>query len=277
MLGGPEHWDKDSDIGVDCLLPNGIFVTMICRKSNRISEIKLQLWEEAKRQPLFHLLRDPESYVFVYVTTRSKQVECVEETQRLNEIRPYKPIFKVVQREGDRTLSLLNSQISEVIGKTISELANVKSSEVNDFRLCMIERCRDAIAWRNAASWVELMRCHCPPDIVSEQHMEKLLENLKKMDPEMNQLGQFLIQVCYMHVGWVHTYVCMYVSCNCVCRCIHTCIHSRYMHTYVCMYVCTYIHMYVCNGVCCVCGVVCVCGGAVSWTILCPTDVVPRS
>lgn len=234
MLGGPEHWDKDSDIGVDCLLPNGIFVTMICRKSHRIAEIKQQLWEEAKRQPLFHLLRDPESYVFVYVTTRSKQVECVEETQRLNEIRPYKPIFKVVQREGDRTLSLLNSQISEVIGKTISELANVKSSEVNDFRLCMIERCRAAIGWRNAASWLELMRCHYPPDIVSEQHMEKLLENLRKVDPEMNQLGQFLIQVCYMHVGWVHTYVCMYQGTACE----DTYMHAFMVQTYICTSVC---------------------------------------
>ena len=172
-------------------------MTMICRKSNRISDIKQQLWAEAKRQPLFHLLRDPESYVFVYVTTRSKQVECVEESQRLNEIRPYKPIFKVVQREGDRTLSLLNSQIGEVIGKTISELASVKSSEVNDFRLSMIERCHAAIAWRNSASWEELMRCYCPPDVVSEQHVDKLLENLRKMDAEMVQLGQFLIQVCY--------------------------------------------------------------------------------
>lgn len=195
MLGGPEHWDKDAEIGVDCLLPNGIFVTMICRKSHRISEIKQQLWTEAQRQPLFKLLREPECYVFVYVTTRSKQVECVDESQRLNEIRPYKPIFKVVQREGDRTLSLLNSQIGEVIGKTISELANVKSSEVNDFRMSMVDRCSTAITWRNAASWEDRMRYYCPPDIVSEQHVKKLLENLEKIDPDMTQLGQFLIQV----------------------------------------------------------------------------------
>ena len=197
MAYSQDHWERGGQIGVDCLLPNGIFVSFQCQKNHTISTIKQMLWHEAKKQPLFHRLREADNYVFTYVTTKAKLVECVDENEQLDEIRPYKPIFKVVQKEGDRTLSILNNQIGEVIGKTVGEFENNKDSNVHDFRIKMIDKCRDAIKWRNECEWVEKMRYYFPPDVVSEEHVAKLLETY---DPKNAQSqGGFLIQVSADH------------------------------------------------------------------------------
>ena len=192
---GDSHWDRDSQIGIDCLLPNGIFVTFNCLKSHTIEDIKEQVWREAEKLPLFNLLRDKESYVLVYVTSKAKQVECVDEKMKLNEIRPYKPIFKVVQKEGDRSLSLLNGKLSEVIGKSISDFDSIRSHEVNDFRLEMVNRCKKAIEWRNNANWLEKMRYYCPPEIISDEQVTRLSKLYVTESNPSNPNNQFLIQV----------------------------------------------------------------------------------
>lgn len=75
------------------------------------------LWHRAQYEPLFHMLSDPEAYVFTCVNQTAEQQELEDEQRRLCDIQPFLPVLRLVAREGDRVKKLINSQISLVIGK----------------------------------------------------------------------------------------------------------------------------------------------------------------
>ena len=53
---------------VDCLLPNGVIVPLRCPRDSPLEMIKGELWREAQNYPLFHVLQDAASYIFVSIT-----------------------------------------------------------------------------------------------------------------------------------------------------------------------------------------------------------------
>ena len=55
-------------VRVDCLLPNGVIVELRCYREFPLDRIKEELWKEAQKYPLFHLLQDASSYIFVSIT-----------------------------------------------------------------------------------------------------------------------------------------------------------------------------------------------------------------
>lgn len=75
------------------------------------------LWHRAQYEPLFHMLSDPEAYVFTCVSQTAEQQELEDEQRRLCDVQPFLPVLRVVAREGDRVKKLINSQISLLIGK----------------------------------------------------------------------------------------------------------------------------------------------------------------
>lgn len=75
------------------------------------------LWQQAQYEPLFHMLSDPEAYVFTCINQTAEQQELEDEQRRLCDIQPFLPVLRLVAREGDRAKKLINSQISLLIGK----------------------------------------------------------------------------------------------------------------------------------------------------------------
>ena len=57
-----------SKIDVDCLLPTGVIVLLKCNRDATLESIKADLYKEARKYPLFYLLSDPSSYIFVSIT-----------------------------------------------------------------------------------------------------------------------------------------------------------------------------------------------------------------
>ncbi len=98
-------------VDVDCLLPTGIIVCLKCKRDAALENIKMQLWKEAKRYPLFSLLSDPSVYIFVSITQDAEREEYYDETRRLCDLRLFQPILKVVEPEGNRVEKMLNSDI----------------------------------------------------------------------------------------------------------------------------------------------------------------------
>lgn len=58
----------DCRILVDCLLPNGMILTLECLREATLITIKHELFKEARKYPLHHLLQEETSYIFVSVT-----------------------------------------------------------------------------------------------------------------------------------------------------------------------------------------------------------------
>lgn len=60
--------DFDYRILVDCLLPNGMILTLECLREATLITIKHELFKEARKYPLHHLLQEETCYIFVSVT-----------------------------------------------------------------------------------------------------------------------------------------------------------------------------------------------------------------
>eukprot|EP00069_Balaena_mysticetus_P008864 bmy_06054T0 len=141
-----EFWTKEENqsVTVDFLLPTGVYLNFPVSRNANLSTIKKVLWHRAQYEPLFHMLSDPEAYVFTCVNQTAEQQELEDEQRRLCDIQPFLPVLRLVAREGDRVKKLINSQISLLIGK---------DPEVNDFRAKMRQFCEEVAAHRQQLGW----------------------------------------------------------------------------------------------------------------------------
>ena len=82
---------------MDCLLPNGVIVPLRCYRESPLDRIKEDLWREARNFPLFELLQEASSYIFVSITQDAEREEFYDETRRLCDLRLFQPILKVLE------------------------------------------------------------------------------------------------------------------------------------------------------------------------------------
>ncbi|KAL0970729.1 hypothetical protein UPYG_G00246460 [Umbra pygmaea] len=104
---------------VDCCLPNGMLVSLECLREAPLTSIKQQLFTEARKYPLYHLLQEESSYIFVGVTQEAEREEFYDETRRLCDLRLFHPILKVIEPLGNREEKILNREIGFAIGMPI--------------------------------------------------------------------------------------------------------------------------------------------------------------
>ncbi|XP_045426555.1 phosphatidylinositol 4,5-bisphosphate 3-kinase catalytic subunit delta isoform isoform X6 [Pipistrellus kuhlii] len=150
-----EFWanEENQSVAVDFLLPTGVYLNFPVSRNASLSTIKKVLWHRAQYEPLFHMLSDPEAYVFTCVNQTAEQQELEDEQRRLCDIQPFLPVLRLVAREGDRVKKLINSQISLLIGKGLHEFDSLRDPEVNDFRAKMRQLCEEAAARRQQLGW----------------------------------------------------------------------------------------------------------------------------
>lgn len=150
-----EFWTKEENqsVVVDFLLPTGVYLNFPVSRNANLSTIKQVLWHRAQYEPLFHMLSDPEAYVFTCVNQTAEQQELEDEQRRLCDVQPFLPVLRLVAREGDRVKKLINSQISLLIGKGLHEFDSLRDPEVNDFRTKMRQFCEEAAARRQQLGW----------------------------------------------------------------------------------------------------------------------------
>uniref|UniRef100_A0A8D0CAT5 Phosphatidylinositol 4,5-bisphosphate 3-kinase catalytic subunit delta isoform n=1 Tax=Salvator merianae TaxID=96440 RepID=A0A8D0CAT5_SALMN len=159
-----EFWSKEANrnIQVDFLLPTGIYLNLLVPCSATLSTIKKAVWHHAQYEPLFHMLSDPDSYVFTCINQTAEQQELEDEQRRLCDVQPFLPVLRLVAREGDRVKKLINSQISLLIGKGLHEFDSSGDPEVNDFRAKIHQFCAERAAQRQQLSWRAWMEYSFP-------------------------------------------------------------------------------------------------------------------
>ncbi|XP_012889464.1 PREDICTED: phosphatidylinositol 4,5-bisphosphate 3-kinase catalytic subunit delta isoform isoform X3 [Dipodomys ordii] len=150
-----EFWTKEENqsVVVDFLLPTGVYLNFPVSRNANLSTIKQVLWHHAQYEPFFHMLSDPEAYVFTCVNQTAEQQELEDEQRRLCDVQPFLPVLRLVAREGDRVKKLINSQISLLIGKGLHEFDSLRDPEVNDFRVKMRQFCEEAAVHRQQLGW----------------------------------------------------------------------------------------------------------------------------
>lgn len=96
---------------VDCLLPNGMILTLECLREATLITVKHELFKEARKYPLHHLLQEETSYIFVSVTQEAEREEFYDETRRLCDLRLFQAFLKVIEPVGNREEKILNREI----------------------------------------------------------------------------------------------------------------------------------------------------------------------
>ncbi|XP_066492965.1 phosphatidylinositol 4,5-bisphosphate 3-kinase catalytic subunit delta isoform [Tiliqua scincoides] len=159
-----EFWSREANksIQVDFLLPTGIYLTLSVSCNASLGTIKQVLWHHAQYEPLFHMLSDPEAYVFTCINQTAEQQELEDEQRRLCDIQPFLPVLRLVAREGDRVKKLINSQISLLIGKGLHEFDSLGDPEVNEFRAKMQQFCEEKAEKRLQLDWKSWMEYSFP-------------------------------------------------------------------------------------------------------------------
>ncbi len=145
---------RASSISIECLLPNGLSVPVQVQADISLEEFKTKLWKKAQKLPLFHFLKDKKFYVFSCVDRKGGIEELIDETRSIYDVQPFKPYFKVAEKKGDAAQKLLNSKISMLIGKSLTEFDNMdKIEEVHDFRRKYQTFCEHVATQRRRATW----------------------------------------------------------------------------------------------------------------------------
>ncbi|XP_056279793.1 phosphatidylinositol 4,5-bisphosphate 3-kinase catalytic subunit delta isoform isoform X2 [Pseudoliparis swirei] len=165
--GMQEEWEKEGDqeVVMEFLLPTGIFLKFPVSPNDTIKSIKKMVWKNASSEALFGALGEPDAYVFTCINQTAEREELEEESRRINDVRPFMCVLRLVAREGDRVEKLTNTQISLLIGKGLHEFEAQKNHEVNEFRTKMRMFCEEKAQERQMLPWQQWMKYSFPCDL----------------------------------------------------------------------------------------------------------------
>ena len=176
-----DDYEPASLVNVDCFLPTGVVIQLQVRIEAPLGEIKNRLWREASDYPLFNLLKDASAYVFVCVNQKGKQEELLDESRQLIDVRPFRPLLKLIQKKGDNEEKLFNSHIGNLIGKSLHEFDQMQNTEVDDFRRKYRQFAEKIASERRQLDWMGRAMYAYPPETETTEppsHIESnLMEN----------------------------------------------------------------------------------------------------
>lgn len=118
---------------IDILLPTGLIIAFLTPKDITLQGLKVQAFKEARKYPLFNLLKDADFYNFLGVKNDGTREEIVDEKQLLCDVGLFQPILKLVERQGSQEEKLFNAELSNLIGARVHDF-EVMGKEIRDFR-----------------------------------------------------------------------------------------------------------------------------------------------
>ncbi|XP_068234366.1 phosphatidylinositol 4,5-bisphosphate 3-kinase catalytic subunit alpha isoform-like [Palaemon carinicauda] len=190
----PELWGclpMSTCVILDCLLPNSIILAITCHKEVTLRKLKYEIWQEAKKYPLYRILGVPENYLLVGVTQDAEQEEFWDESRRLCDLRLFSPILKVVEPRGSKEEKVLNYEISLAIGRCVHDLDDVKDNEIQHFRRKIIEVVGDAVKARQTGGLESLACYQHPPELEPSSKLPTSIE--KHLDEGMRILPLYVL------------------------------------------------------------------------------------
>ncbi|XP_047021008.1 phosphatidylinositol 4,5-bisphosphate 3-kinase catalytic subunit delta isoform [Helicoverpa armigera] len=165
----PFTWDywtaSPSDVvELTCLLPNSVYIPLRISWDATLQDVKEDIWDRAVNYPLFGMLHEMSSYVFQFVNSLAVLEEVDDENKRIRDIKPVCGVLMIVKKSIERPgEQLLNTHISHLIGKRLNEFDDIRSSEVNDFRMRMRYLAEESLFKRAQSTRLERLRYQCPP------------------------------------------------------------------------------------------------------------------
>ncbi|XP_072040806.1 phosphatidylinositol 4,5-bisphosphate 3-kinase catalytic subunit beta isoform-like [Amphiura filiformis] len=180
----PNIWEGDDDlkkeVQVGCLLPTGIFILLKCNREATITNIKTEVWKQAKRFPMFNQLLDINYYVFQCINQNAEQEELLDEKRRLCDVQPFSADLRLILKAGDVEDKVLSRNISHLIDKGLHEFDMMKNEEIDDFRSKMQHQSGLLQKRRIQWDWEKKAMFLFPPQLESSMTLPDHLK--KKID-----------------------------------------------------------------------------------------------
>ncbi|CAH2074516.1 unnamed protein product, partial [Iphiclides podalirius] len=161
-----DYWTSSTSDNVEliCLMPNSVFIPLTVSWDATLQDVKEELWDLAVKFPLFGMLHEMSGYVFHFINSLAVYEEVDDENKRLRDIKPVCGVLVIIERSIERPGEhLLNTHISNLIGKGLNEFENLRSSEVNDYRMRMRYLAEESMNKRALSTRLERLRYRCPP------------------------------------------------------------------------------------------------------------------
>uniref|UniRef100_A0A671L1H8 phosphatidylinositol-4,5-bisphosphate 3-kinase n=1 Tax=Sinocyclocheilus anshuiensis TaxID=1608454 RepID=A0A671L1H8_9TELE len=154
VYGMQDVWEREGwqQINIEFLLPTGIYLNFPVARSDTISTIKKMVWKNARNEPLFSALSDPDAYVFTCINMTAEREELEDEQRRLCFFIAVLPFW-------------LCSKWHKTFSTGHHEFDSQKNHEVNEFRTKMRTFCEERAQVRQMLPWEPWMEFNFPCDL----------------------------------------------------------------------------------------------------------------
>ena len=171
-------------------LPNGIMLVLPCTKDTTLEAIKSDVWSEAKKDVLYRLLQEKNSYIFGGITESGFYL-FYDETKRLCDLRLFHGTLKLIEPKGDMKEKMLNANISYAIGRSLDDFEN-STDEANQFRTDIINYVAKIVREREDLPTEERLKCFYPPKLDDYFYLIKKRYEQEQATALMNE-GDFKV------------------------------------------------------------------------------------
>lgn len=168
--------DEAGHLNMDFLLPSGVLVPMRVDFYASLDLIKKSLWREVEKYPLHGKLKSEDSYCFMFVNKLAEKEEILDESQNLNDVRPFWPVLKLLEKKGDKNSKTLERSVNNLIGKGPQKLDSFQPAEIDFFRKKMTEMCQEITTARRGQTAMDKFQWRHPIRLRSSPQIPKQLE-----------------------------------------------------------------------------------------------------
>ena len=108
-------------------------MTILAPRRATLQSLKAQAFKEARKYPLFSLLKDSAFYNFIGISNDGSREEFVDEKRHFDELGLFQPILKLEERKGSQQEKLFNAELSNLIGARVHDF-EVMGQEIREYR-----------------------------------------------------------------------------------------------------------------------------------------------
>lgn len=169
--------DERGYLDVDFLLPSGILVPLTVDFYASLDLIKKTLWREVSKYPLHSRLKREDCYSFLFVNRLGEKEEILDESQNLNDVRPFWPVLKLIEKKGDKKSKTMDRRINNLIGKGPHKLDSYQAAELDHFMKKMTDLCQSISTARRTQTALEKFQFRHPLRLRDSVEIPKQLES----------------------------------------------------------------------------------------------------
>ncbi|RUS84646.1 hypothetical protein EGW08_007566, partial [Elysia chlorotica] len=154
-LPGIRPTGKSQTLEVDFLFPNGILVPLNVNYFSPLDQIKQIVWRQVHDYPLANSLMLEKDYSFIFINKLGEKEEVLDESQNLEQLQPFLPVFQFVRKKGDNVTKTLDKKINNLIGRGLHKQESFQAAEINHFNQAMVQMCKEITIQHRAQTPLE--------------------------------------------------------------------------------------------------------------------------